>query len=166
VRVRDAAPGDGRRFEEVRVAGWRAAYRGIIADEFLDALTVEDARVEQREAWLAAPPPGQVFLVAELDGEAVGGAILLPVRDDDLDDAAELAALYVDPDRRYGGIGTALLLAGFERMPQPLHVLWTLEGNAAGRRFYERHGFRPDGRRAPAERLPGSPTEVRYTRSA
>jgi GNAT superfamily N-acetyltransferase len=164
VLVRDAAPGDGRPFEKIRVAGWRTAYRGIIDDEVLDALVVEDARVEQREEWLAALPSDQVFLVAELDGKVVGGAFLLPARDDDLDDAAELAALYVDPDLRYGGIGTALLQAGFARMPQPLQVLWVLEANAPGRRFYERHGFRPDGHRVPAERIPGSPAEVRYRR--
>src|SRR3954447_6107022 len=115
VLVRDASPGDGRRFEEVRIAGWRAAYRGIIDDRVLDGLVVEDARVEQREAWLAAPPPDEVFLVAEVDGDVVGGAFLLPVRDTDLDDAAELAALYVDPERRYGGIGSALLRSGFDR---------------------------------------------------
>jgi GNAT superfamily N-acetyltransferase len=166
VLIRDAAPGDGRAFEQVRVAGWRAAYRGIIDDEVLDALEVEDARVEQREAQLAAPPADEVFLVAEVDGTVVGGALLLPARDDDLDDAAELAALYVEPALRYAGIGSALLRAGYDRMPQPLQVLWVLEANAAGRRFYERHGFRPDGHRAPAERIPGSPDEVRYGRPA
>jgi GNAT superfamily N-acetyltransferase len=166
VLIRDAAPGDGRAFEVVRVAGWRTAYRGIMDDELLDALAVEDDRVEQREAWIADPPPGEVFLVAELDGAVVGGAILVPCRDFDLHDAAELAALYVDPDRRYAGIGSALLQAGFDRMPQPLQVLWVLEKNAAGRRFYERHGFWADGHRVLAERLPGTPVEVRYRRSS
>jgi GNAT superfamily N-acetyltransferase len=149
----------------VRIAGWRTAYRGIIADDVLDALTVEEARIEQREAWLAALPAEEVFLVAEVDGAVVGGAILLPARDDDLDDAAELVALYVDPQRRYGGIGSALLQAGFDRMPQPLQVLWVLEDNAPGRRFYEGHGFRPDGHRVLAERIAGSPAEVRYRRT-
>jgi GNAT superfamily N-acetyltransferase len=108
--------------------------------------------------------PGERVLVSEHDGQVLGGAFLLPARDDDLVDAAELAALYVDPDRRYGGIGSALLVEGFARMPQPVQVLWTLEGNATARRFYERHAFTYDGTRKLLDRLPGSPPEVRYRR--
>lgn len=148
------------------MAGWKAAYVGLLDQQLLDELAVEDERVERREAWIADPTPGEVMLVAEVDGQVLGGAFLLPVRDDDLEDAAELAALYVQPDRRYGGIGSALLEAGFAQMAEPLQVLWTLEGNAAGRRFYERHGFRHDGTRKLLDRIPGSPAEVRYRRVA
>ena len=48
-------------------------------------------------------------------------------------------------------------------MPQPEQVLWTFEGNARARRFYERHGFVADvGRQALP--IPGDPVEVRYRR--
>jgi GNAT superfamily N-acetyltransferase len=164
MHVRDPRPGDGRAFERIRVAGWKAAYGGLLDQQVLDDLTVDEARVAQREGWVTDPRPGEVFLVAEHDGEVVGGAFLLPYRDDDLEDAAELAALYVDPDRRYGGAGSALLTEGFARMPQPLQVLWVLEGNAPARQFYERHGFVFDGTRKAADRIPGRPVEVRYRR--
>jgi GNAT superfamily N-acetyltransferase len=162
VQVRDARPGDGRRFEEIRVSGRKAAYVGLLVQQLLDDLEVDDALVAQREGWLADPVPGEVMLVAGVDRGVVGVAFLLPYRGDDLTDTAELAALYVRPGLRYGGIGSALLTAGFARMPQPQQALWTLEGNAAGRRFYERHGFTYDGTRTLLDRIPGSPPEVRY----
>jgi GNAT superfamily N-acetyltransferase len=162
--IRDARPADARRFEEIRVAGWRAAYAGLIDDDFLATYAVDDARVAQRESWLSELPAGHVMLVAEVDAAVVGGAILLPSRDDDLPDAVELLALYIDPARRFGGLGTALMTAGFARLPPALHVLWTLEGNAAARRFYERHGFVTDGASKVLE-VPGKPTEIRYRRS-
>ena len=165
--LRDARPTDARRFEEIRIAGWKTAYAGIFAPEFLDALTVEDERVAQREQWLAELPDGHVMLVADVGGEVAGGAILTPSRDDDLPDAAELLALYVDPDRHGSGIGTLLMDAGFARMPHDVQTLWTLEDNAPARRFYERHGFVADGARKVFDRAPGSgnPAEVRYRRS-
>jgi GNAT superfamily N-acetyltransferase len=165
MHVRDPRPGDGLAFERIRVAGWKAAYVGLIDQQVLDDLAVDDARVAQREAWITDPGPGQVFLVAEHEGVVVGGAFLLPCRDDDLDDAAELAALYVEPDRRYRGAGSALLTEGFARMPEALQVLWVLEGNTPARRFYERHGFVFCGAHKAADRIAGAPVEVRYARA-
>ena len=165
--IRDARPEDARRFEEIRVAGWKTAYAGIFSAAYLDALTVQDERVTQREEWLAELPAGHVMLVAEVDGVVTGGAILTPSRDDDLPEAAELLALYIDPELRSHGLGSTLLTAGFARMPQALQTLWTLEDNAAARRFYERHGFTADGARKVFDRAPGSgnPSEVRYRRA-
>jgi len=165
MQVRDARPGEGRAIEQIRIAGWKVAYVGLLDQQMLDELAVEDKHVARREAWLADPLSGEHMLVAVADDELLGFAFLLPVRDDDLDDAAELAALYVQPNRRCGGAGSALLTAGFRRMPEPVQVLWVLEANAPARRFYERHGFACDGTRKPAERIPGSPVEVRYRRA-
>ena len=165
IDVRDARPGEGRVIEAIRVAGWHAAYGGLVDADFLRSYAVEEERVARREAWLAAPVDGQVMLVAEDGGVLRGMAFLLPSRDDDLDDVAELAALYVEPSCRFSGIGSALLVEGFARMPQPAQALWVLEGNAPARRFYERHGFVADGSRKLLE-MPGFPPEVRYRRAA
>jgi GNAT superfamily N-acetyltransferase len=146
------------------VAGWRAAYVGLLDADFLASYAVEEDRVARRESWLVEAPPGNVTLVAEVSGALLGMAMLVPCRDDDLPDAAELAALYVEPRHRYTGVGSALLRGGFARMPQPLQVLWVLEGNEAARQFYERHGFVADGARKLLE-MPGAPPEVRYRRT-
>lgn len=157
--VRDLRPGEGRRFEEVRIAGWRAAYAGILHPDLLRDLALDEERVAWRERWLADPPAGQVTLVADVDGVVAAGAFLRPTDEG----AAELASLYVDPDRRGTGLGMALLEAGFARMPQPEQVLWVLEGNAPARRFYASRGFAPTGERQVLPLL-GDPVEVRYRR--
>lgn len=159
VSVRGARPGEGRRFEQVRIAGWHAAYRGVVHPDLLRDLVLDEERVAWRERWLADPPLGEVTLVAEVDGEVAAGAYLRPY--DAV--AAELASLYVDPVRRGHGLGSALLEEGFARMPQGEQVLWTFEANAPARRFYERHGFRLDGGRQALPIL-GDPVEVRYRR--
>lgn len=159
--VRDLRPGEARRFEQVRIDGWHAAYGGILHPDVLRDLVLDEERVAWREQWLADPPGGEVNLVAEVDGEIAAGAYLRPTPDGE----AELASLYVDPVRRGQGLGAALLVAGFGRMPQPEQVLWVLEQNTPARRFYEGHGFAPDGGRKVLA-LPGDPVEVRYRRSA
>lgn len=165
VTVRDARPGEGRRVEQIRVAGWQAAYAGLIDADFLLAYRVEEARVARREQWLAAPNPGELMLVAQLQADVTGFAFLGASRDPDLPEAAELWALYVDPSRRSTGVGSALLAAGFARMPQQLQTLWVLAANAPARTFYERHGFEPDGAGKLLDRIPGAPPEVRYRRA-
>ena len=159
--IREARPGDGRRFEEIRIAGWHAAYPGIVHPDLLRDLVLDEERVAWRERWLAAPPPGEVTVVAEVDGGVVGGAFLWPARE--LKGAAELASLYVEPALRGGGLGRALLEEGFARMAQPVQVLWTFEENAPARAFYERRGFAADGARKALAML-GEPVEVRYRR--
>ncbi|HEX8580702.1 MAG TPA: GNAT family N-acetyltransferase, partial [Acidimicrobiales bacterium] len=105
--IRDARPEDARAVEQVRVAGWRAAYRGLVADDLLDALEVTGQRVADLTRAIAEPGPYDVALVAEQAGAVVAMARLSPCGDDDLDPAttAELRALYVDPGSWATGLG-------------------------------------------------------------
>jgi GNAT superfamily N-acetyltransferase len=162
--IRDARPRDARRFEEIRLAGWKAAYAGMIDADYLAQLAVTEERITSWEQRIASPAPRAVTLAAELAEEVVGLAVLMDSRDDDVPEAAELLALYIEPNRRSTGIGALLIDAGFARMPQPLHTLWTLEGNAAARGFYERRGFVRDGASKELE-VPGRPIEIRYRRT-
>ncbi|MEQ3625029.1 MAG: GNAT family N-acetyltransferase [Celeribacter sp.] len=54
-------------------------------------------------------------------------------------DGAHLEALYVAPEARGQGLGSALLSR--LKAQHPRLTLWVLEANAAARRFYTRHGF-------------------------
>jgi putative acetyltransferase len=77
----------------------------------------------------------RVFAACEVWVAECGGALagFCAVRDGWLDH------LYVDPDRRRGGVGRALLqsaLAGRDTIR-----LWTSQRNAEARAFYEAHGF-------------------------
>jgi len=115
---------------------WKAAYRGLVPDEFLDSLTDENCM----------PPPGKVSdgscLVYESDGNAVGLVSFGPGRESE--NIAEIRTIYVLPEKWRGGIGAELLAAALNELKGRGHdrvFLWTLEGNVRARRFYERRGM-------------------------
>ncbi|MCU1592735.1 MAG: N-acetyltransferase [Frankiales bacterium] len=135
VAIRTARPADALAVESIRIGTWRTAYRGIVPDDVLDALTVE----EGRRAELLADP-SSTTLLAERAGMAIGMAVCGPARDDDRAGTHELYALYVVPQAWGAGVGSALLA----RCPDA-SSLWVLEQNTRARDFYVRHGFTPDG---------------------
>ncbi|MFF9061379.1 GNAT family N-acetyltransferase [Streptomyces sp. NPDC014882] len=167
LRVREMALGDCDRVSEIRVRGWQSAYRGLVPQSHLDALSVtEDA--ERRRGWFARGDGGVVNLVAERAGEVVGWAAHGAYREGEVrTEDAELYAIYVDPAHVGGGIGGALLAESVRRSTAAGHRrmhLWVLKENTPARRFYEHADFRADGTEEPfevaGERIP----EVRYTR--
>jgi GNAT superfamily N-acetyltransferase len=149
ITVREATPADVEPIVAVNAAGWRRGYRGIVSEERLANLPLERWRSEISEG-LRDPAADSFTLVAEVDGEFAGYCyVAAPGRDPDLPEAAELVAIYVDPERWGAGIGSALIEAaeretagrGYEEM-----ALWTFEQNEPALRFYRRRGWRPDGR--------------------
>ncbi|MGK5553122.1 N-acetyltransferase family protein [Actinomadura kijaniata] len=162
VEVRRAVPDDADAVARVHVAAWREAYRGVFPDAYLDGL---DPR-ERAATWRGQiSDPVRTVLVAVGGARVVGFASFGPPRDADLGgDCAELYAIYLEPGRWGGGAGRALMrevLAGLAPGTRRL-VLWVLEGNARAIRFYERHGFVPDGARAVVERGGHPAVQVRY----
>jgi GNAT superfamily N-acetyltransferase len=77
-----------------------------------------------------------------------------------------LRRLFVVPERQGTGVGSELhdlALARLVSLGASEARLWTLEGNASGRRFYERRGWTESGvtRVVP---YPPSPLDVEYRR--
>ncbi|MGV9555562.1 N-acetyltransferase family protein [Streptomyces sp. NPDC003401] len=166
-RVREMTLADCDRVAEIRVRGWQSAYRGLMPQSHLDALSVrEDA--ERRRDRFTRGDGGVVNLVAERAGEVVGWAAYGPYREGEARTGeAELYAIYVDPARVGGGIGGALLAESVRRSTaagrRRMH-LWVLRDNTPARRFYERAGFWADGAEEPFEVAGARVPEVRYTR--
>lgn len=148
MKIRDPTAADARAVAEVHVRSWQAAYRGLMPDDFLDSLSVEDREREWR-AWLASPPPREGGLVAEEDGKVLGFVRFGPSRDEGgRQDAGEVYAIYVVPEAFRTGTGREL----FARASRMLRergfteaTLWVLEANERARHFYEAAGWRPDG---------------------
>ena len=167
VAIREAVAGDVGAIARVQVESWRVAYRGVIADAYLDAMDVA-ARTERWRERLPGGPEGRRAFVAEADGAVVGFAAFGPCRDADASArVGELYAIYVLPDRLRQGIGRALHAAGVDDLRRSGYDearLWVLEANPAARSFYERLGWEWDGATAPHDiggrRLP----VVRYAR--
>jgi ribosomal protein S18 acetylase RimI-like enzyme len=141
--IRPAEARDGRALATVTVDGWRAGYRGIVPDEELARLSVDD-RAARWQEFLARGE--SVTLVAEVDGEVAGlCGVARPSRDEDAGPkTAEIVALYVAPAHWRTGIGSALVshwLEQLEREGWADVTLWVFAANAGGRAFYARHGF-------------------------
>ncbi|UUT34933.1 GNAT family N-acetyltransferase [Microbacterium elymi] len=157
--VRRATEADARAIATIRVASWRVAYHGLIADALLDRLDVD------REAHLRAlhwdrhnADPRSASLLAERDGYPVGWAATGLCRDEDAAGRGELYALYALPENWSTGVGHALMMAAEAALrASGFHTasLWVLDGNERAASFYERHGWREDGAAKEDDRIVG-----------
>lgn len=169
VLVREMRFADCERVSGIRIRGWQSAYRGLMPQSYLDALSATQDAQRRRAHFSARARDGVVNLVAEQDGEIVGWAAYGPYRDGEVrTHDAELYAIYVDPGKYGGGIGHVLLHESLRRCEAAGHgtiLLWVLKGNARARRFYERAGFRADGAEEPFEVDGVAVPEVRYAKA-
>lgn len=139
ITIRPAIMKDARAIAHTQVQTWKTAYRGVIADEFLDTFS-EDERTTRWTEILQRPEQGS--FVAESNDGVIGFANGGPERDGREDYRGELYGLYVLPDWHGQGVGKGLvtslvewlLNSGFDTM-----LVWTLADNPH-RKFYERLG--------------------------
>ncbi|MDG6908593.1 MAG: GNAT family N-acetyltransferase [Nitrososphaerota archaeon] len=143
--VRHAIPVDASAVARVHVDGWKTAYRGIIADDYLDSLSYADR--EAKWSKTIADPTNFVFVAEdkriEIPGKTVigfcsGGANRL----EDRTFTGELYAIYILGGYHGKGVGKklvhslaeSLLYHNFDSM-----MVWVLAKNPH-RQFYERLG--------------------------
>lgn len=166
VRLRRARPADARAIAELHVATWKAAYPGLLPQDYLDDLAPEDRLGDWERALASSPWP--VVLVAEAEGSLLGFASLAPSGDEDAcGSVGEVQTLYVGPAAWRGGVGTALLEAASEVLVAAgftTGTLWVLDVNDRARRFYERNGWRADGATKAHDWVAFVATDVRYRR--
>ena len=164
--IRRALVGDARAIAEIGVLGWQAAYRGILPDDFLAGLAVPPRAVAWAAMLESDADAASPAWVAERDGVVVGYVSTGPPRDEDVPlPAAEVYAIYILPGAWRNGFGRALLGTAVEewrgRLVTTL-LLWVLEDNARGRRFYEGMAWAPDGSRQRIDLGGIAATELRY----
>lgn len=148
VLLRAAAPADAAALGVLHVETWRAAYAGMLPDNYLSGLSVP----ERQRFWartLQAPPGRETVLVAETGRSGVvgfgscgrrrrGGSVAGAW--DALD--GEVYTLYVDIDHQGRGIGRRLLASLFRvlrRQGIAGALIWVLAPNPA-RFFYQAMG--------------------------
>ena len=143
----------------IYAASWKAAYRGIVPQAYLDELSGD------RWAARLSDSPYRSYVLLE-NGRYAGTSSLTPARDEDMAGWGEIISLYLLPEYFGKGCGKALMEfdirtlgeAGFDKL-----YLWALEENGRARAFYERCGFRHDGGTKVCD-IGGKPLrEVRYT---
>jgi ribosomal protein S18 acetylase RimI-like enzyme len=164
--LRTAQPADAPAVAAVHVRSWQVAYRGLLPDEYLDALRPEERAGRYTFGELEPHQPETVVAVER--GTICGFATTGPCDDDDRRGAGELLALYVDPHRWDCGIGRALIQEARVRLARDGFQeagLWVLAGNARAERFYRSDGWTADGSRRSDEVWGLTVDELRYTRS-
>ena len=146
--IREATVEDLPAMLAMKVRAWRWAYRGLLPEDHLAALSAEDQEEGWRD-WFETRTVGEEAWLAEDDGAVIGFVSFGRSRDADTDDGtAEVGAIYVEPPRVGTGLGRTLFslarerlrAAGFRRA-----TLWVLAANDLARDFYEKAGWAWDG---------------------
>lgn len=153
VSVRPARPDDAFAIAVVQVRSWQAAHRGQFPDAFLDGLSVETRAAGWADS-LTGRRTGNRTLVAAAGGEVAGFAHAGPTYEGEVEPppptssaTGQVHALYVDPAWWGRGVGRALMaaaVAGLQTDGFSQAVLWVLDANTQGRRFYEAVGWAQD----------------------
>ncbi|NUU01075.1 GNAT family N-acetyltransferase [Herbaspirillum robiniae] len=142
VVFRRARPGDAASIAGVRIDAWRASYRGLVPDSYLDHLKPEQS-VKMWEQVLGASSDAACTFVAEAGGEIIGFASGMTVADSRFGCDAELTAICVLPDEQRRGLGKRLLAnvaatlisAGATGL-----MAWVLAKNEGAREFFSALG--------------------------
>ncbi len=142
--VREAKQEDALGMAKVRVDTWRAAYKGIVPDDFLDSLSSEEIAERWKRTFWEDRNPKIATLVAEnSQGEMIGIAMCGPETSGDFNYRGEVYLLYVLPQYQNQGVGRALVGACVQYLMQRLNLhtmlIWVLAENPY-RKFYESIG--------------------------
>lgn len=137
IRLANINDSKGRGF--VHYHSWNETYSGLIDQEYLDKRSLSKC-IDS-----AMKYPDNTF-VAEVDGSIVGFACYAKYRDDDLNNAGEITAIYLLKQYQGLGIGRKLLNACFEVLSDYSSiVIWVLSANKKTIGFYKHFGFKADG---------------------
>lgn len=161
--IRLAKSEDAARIAEIHVYGWRYAYRNIISDSYLFGKLLVQKRVESFVKNIEQKI--EETYVYE-DNEAIKAFMTIGTcRNEDKKDSFELWGIYVEPLFKGNGIGTQLIKycekCAIDRGYKE-NMLWVFQDNKESRSFYERIGYKPDGKEAIIERF--NAKEIRYSR--
>jgi GNAT superfamily N-acetyltransferase len=142
VLIRHALAEDAPTIAQVRIDAWRATYRGIMPDAYLDAMSLADSAAFWERILASGSPNASVYVAAE--GDRVVGFAAANVRIPpkfDLD--AELSAIYVAADHKRQGIGRRLVAAAAAAQRArgaSGFITWVIARNQRARAFFERLG--------------------------
>ena len=149
LEIRTPEVGDADELGRVHVRAWQAAYTGgLMPDEYLDSLSETD-RASMWRSSLENPPRAKAArLVATVDDEVVGFALVGPADSDPDAEIGELYAINVDPAHWGTGAGVALIdaaVAALQASGFASAVLWVHPDNQRARSFYAKRGWIDDG---------------------
>ena len=143
IHIRLATLADAPGIAKVNVDSWRSTYAGIVANDFLAALSY-DRSTKKWADYLNDPETARNLYVAETDrGEIIGFVSAGPERAGDPAYHGEVYAIYLLKEAQGQGTGRKLIRAamrGLQERGFTSMLLWVLKDNLPSRKFYEAVG--------------------------
>ncbi|MCV2371130.1 GNAT family N-acetyltransferase [Roseateles oligotrophus] len=143
IQVRPATLRDAKGIAEIHVAAWQDAYKGLLPDAALDALSVQKRQAFWREAIDLCEPQ---VMVAHIDNELMGFVGFDRSRDKGTPSSTgEIWAMYANPIHWDKGVGLALWDAardGLQEEGCTKVTLWSFLRNERALRFFDLAGFK------------------------
>lgn len=141
--LRPATVKDAVAIAEVRIASWRATYRGVIPDASLDDMDVVDSAELWARILSTAPSKVVSVYVAESDAGVIGFASGNMLAEKKFGLNAELGAVYLAPHAQRVGIGRRLVAMVADTLSS--HgasgaITWVISANKPARQFFEHVG--------------------------
>lgn len=140
--IRRARPQDALRIAEIRVESWQQTYKGLIPDNYLNNMRVEDSAVMWEKVLEAASDAACTF-VLEVNGDICGFASGITLAESKEGFDAELTGVYVLPQVQRSGVGRRLVskvAATLAQAGATNLLVWVLAEHRAGRDFFEAIG--------------------------
>ena len=134
-----SATDDFNLISRIYALSWKAAYIGIVPQQYLDELA-EDYWTDklQNSAY-------DSFVLIE-EGKYIGTSSICAARDENMGGWGEIISIYLLPEYIGKGYGRPLFAYVFSELLNKGYkdiYLWVLEKNIRARRFYEKNGFSP-----------------------
>ncbi|MEO7371947.1 MAG: GNAT family N-acetyltransferase [Ilumatobacteraceae bacterium] len=154
IEVRDAAIEDADALATAHIDGWRAGYRGVVPDEYLDAEEFASSRRDRWRAWTWQRIQDSHLFVVTIHGRVAGfahaGAEEATPPETGAADSGrgEIYGFYLHPSVWGSGGAPALMSRCEEFMRDEGYtsaVLWVLRDNPRARAFYEKAGWHYTG---------------------
>ena len=137
--VRAALVADAPSIAAIGSVAFPAVHHDVVGAEFAAAVVEQTYSLEALTACIerCTAADDAELLVAERDGEVIGY-----LHYDSEGAEPELHRIYVDPDKKRGGVGRALLQELHARLkPGAQYILLVAEANTDAQAFYERQGL-------------------------
>ena len=150
--VRNAELSDMKQLGHIMSVSFKTSFQGFVSQETLDSCAREDSCAALLEGLYRE---GKMhFLIGEDKGMLCW---------QETEEGTEIVAIHSLPESWGTGLGHAMLTEVLNQIGERNVFLWAFRDNQRARRFYEKHGFRWDGRERVSE-FDGA-VEVRYVKS-
>ncbi len=148
ITIRPARADDAHGIATVHVKTWHTAYTGLMPQDLLDSLDI-DQRAKHWQEIIQAMKPTKINVVAEHDNQIIGWCTAGTSRDEDAPaNSGEVYGIYVLAEHQGSGVGSRLIEAAEKWLVQhkfSRSTLWVLDTNAKSIKWYTSKGYLPDG---------------------